>query len=81
MENLKVNFNNQLTQITDKNELEKERVLIDVERNYQTKLQEVHESYNEKLARLYEKFEMKESSGKPKRQNKVEIGKKYLKLC
>jgi chromosome segregation ATPase len=68
MENLKVNFNNQLTQITDKKELEKERILIDVERNYQAKLQEVHESYNEKLSRLYEKFEMKESDGKPKRQ-------------
>ncbi|WML26412.1 hypothetical protein [Neobacillus sp. OS1-33] len=69
MENVKVNFNNQLTQLTDKKELEKERVLIDVERNYQAKLQEIHESYNEKLARLYEKFEMKESEGKPKRQN------------
>jgi chromosome segregation ATPase len=58
-ENQKVNFNNQLSQLTDKKELEKERAILDIERKYQDKLEQAHEQYNDKLSRLFEKLETK----------------------
>ena len=57
LENQKVNFNNQLTQLTDRKELEKERAVLEIERKYQAKLEQAHEQYNEKITRLYEKLE------------------------
>lgn len=60
---LKVNLENQLTQLTDQKDLEKERAILEVERKYQEKLQEVHDQYNEKIARLYEKFDRNEDKG------------------
>jgi DNA repair exonuclease SbcCD ATPase subunit len=66
-ESLKVNFKNQLTQLTNAKELEKERAILEVERKYQEKIQQVHDQYNEKLARLYEKFEQTENTRKKKK--------------
>lgn len=54
---LEVNHKNELTRLTEAKDLEKERAVLEVERQYQEKLQEIHNQYNEKLARLYEKFE------------------------
>jgi chromosome segregation ATPase len=56
-ESLKVNFENQLTQLTNQKDLEKERAILEVRQEYQEKLQEIHNQYNEKLAGLYAKFE------------------------
>lgn len=63
MDSLKVNLGNQLTQLTNQKDLEKERAVLEVERKFQDKLQEVHDQYNEKLAALYAKFE----AGNPKK--------------
>lgn len=60
---LRVNLENQLTQLTNQKDLEKERAILEVERKYQEKLQEVHDQYNEKIARLYEKFDRNEDKG------------------
>jgi len=69
-ETLKANHINELTRLTESKDLEKERAILEVERTYQVKLQEIHEQYNEKLARLYEKFESKErSNNQSKKQN------------
>lgn len=68
IENIGVNHNNQLTQLTTKKDLEKERAILEIERKYQEKLELSHEQYNEKLSRLYEKFEIKESTKKKKEQ-------------
>lgn len=57
MENQKVNFNNQLTQLTDRKEIEKERAILEIERKYQAKLAEMQEQYNDKITRLYEKLD------------------------
>lgn len=65
-ESLKVNFKNQLTQLTNAKDIEKERAILEVERKYQEKIQQVHDQYNEKLARLYEKFEQTENIRKKK---------------
>lgn len=62
-ETMQVNQNNELTRLTDKKDLEKERTVIELERNYQAKLQEVHDSYNEKLVNLYTKFERGNNEG------------------
>jgi chromosome segregation ATPase len=62
LENLKVNHVNELTQVSDKKDVEKDRAVLDIERRYQEKLEKAHDQYNEKLTRLYEKFEMKENS-------------------
>lgn len=64
---LKVNFENQLTQLITSKDLEKERAILDAERKSQEKLQAIHEQYNNKLARLYEKFEQTENVRKKKR--------------
>ncbi|MFY2157972.1 hypothetical protein ACOSZF_20395 [Cytobacillus firmus] len=65
-EGLKVYYENQLTQVNDKKELEKERAILEVERKYQEKLEKAHEQYNQKIASLYEKLERggKENNGK-----------------
>lgn len=68
-ESLNINFENQLTQLTDVKDLEKERAILEVERKYQEKIQQVHDQYNEKLARLYEKFEQTENTRKKKQVN------------
>lgn len=60
IETLKSNNNNQLTQLADKKDLEKERAILAIERAYQEKLEKAHEQYNEKLAGLYEKLESKD---------------------
>lgn len=60
IDSLKVNFGNQLTQLTTTKDLEKERAILEVERKYQEQLQEIHDQYNEKLSRLYEKFDRNE---------------------
>lgn len=69
---LRDNHVNQLTQLTQSKNLEKERAVLEVERKFQEKLQEVHDQYNEKLARLYEKFEAptekKTTTRQPKQQ-------------
>lgn len=65
---LKVNFENQLTQLTNQKDIEKERAVIEVERKFQEKIQQLHDQYNERLARLYEKFERAE--GKSENENK-----------
>jgi chromosome segregation ATPase len=57
IESLKANQVNQLTQLTDRKELEKERAILEIERKYQAKLEQSHEQYNEKLERLYAKLE------------------------
>jgi chromosome segregation ATPase len=57
MENYKINHVSQLTQLTDKKELEKERAILEIERKYQEKLEKAHDQYNEKLTRLYEKLD------------------------
>jgi DNA repair exonuclease SbcCD ATPase subunit len=62
LESLKVNFNNRLTQLTTAKDLEKERAVIEVERKFQDKIQQLHDQYNEKIARLYEKFERIDSN-------------------
>jgi chromosome segregation ATPase len=67
IENLKVNHVNQLTQLAEKKDLEKERAILEIERAYQEKLEKSHEQYNEKLSRLYERLETKES---PKKKSK-----------
>lgn len=73
LEDLKVNHFNELTQVSDKKDVEKDRAVLDIERRYQVKLEKAHDQYNEKLTRLYEKFEMKENSNtsnsKSKKQN------------
>jgi chromosome segregation ATPase len=69
-ESLNINFENQLTQLTNAKDLEKERAILEVERKYQEKIQQVHDQYNEKLARLYEKFEQTESARKKKQVDK-----------
>jgi chromosome segregation ATPase len=56
----KDDLENQLTRLAERKDLERERVVLDIERQYQQKLQEVHEQYNEKIGRLYEKFERNE---------------------
>jgi DNA repair exonuclease SbcCD ATPase subunit len=63
LDNQKVNFENQLTQLTDRKDLERDRAILEIERKYQEKLEKIHEQYNEKLAGLYERLETKE---KPK---------------
>jgi chromosome segregation ATPase len=65
-DSLKVNFENQLTQLTNQKDLEKERAVLEAERKYQEQLQTIHDQYNEKIARLYEKFERVEKTGKEK---------------
>lgn len=54
---------NQLTQLADKKELEKERAVLEIERKYQAKLENSHDQYNEKLTRLYEKLDRKDTKG------------------
>ncbi|WP_052353847.1 coiled-coil domain-containing protein [Neobacillus jeddahensis] len=66
IENLRANQVNQLTQLTDKKELEKERAILEIERKYQAKLEQSHEQYNEKLAGLYERLESKEKPNNDK---------------
>ncbi|NMD72797.1 hypothetical protein HHO41_21480 [Bacillus sp. DNRA2] len=61
MKSLQDNQVNELTQLTITKNLEKERAVLEAERKFQEKLQEVHDQYNEKLARLYEKFEVTET--------------------
>lgn len=58
IETIKINHSNQLTQLTEKKELEKERAILEIERSYQAKLEKSHEQYNEKITNLYEKLEM-----------------------
>jgi chromosome segregation ATPase len=70
IENLKANQVNQLTQLTERKELEKERAILEIERKYQEKLELAHEQYNEKLTRLYEKLDQKETKGPVKTKNK-----------
>jgi chromosome segregation ATPase len=65
-EALKANYINQLTQLTNEKNLEKERAVLEVERDYQAKLQTIHDQYNDKIAHLYEKFERNEGSKKKK---------------
>ncbi|MDP4085783.1 MAG: hypothetical protein Q8934_14350 [Bacillota bacterium] len=60
IEEYKVNLNNQLTQLTDRKDLEKDRAILEIERKYQEKLEKIHEQYNEKLAGLYERLELKD---------------------
>lgn len=62
LENQRVNFDNQLTQLTDRKELEKERAILAVEREYQAKLVALQEQYNEKITRLYEKLDRNEEN-------------------
>jgi chromosome segregation ATPase len=69
VDNLKVNLDNQLTQLTDRKELEKERALLELERKYQEKLEKAHEQYNEKLSALYEKLDRKEVAGEKGKKN------------
>ncbi|MDF2788593.1 MAG: hypothetical protein K0S80_1691 [Neobacillus sp.] len=64
VENVKANHVNELTQLTDRKELEKERAVLEIERKYQAKLEESHEQYNNKLAQLYEKLDRKETDKK-----------------
>jgi chromosome segregation ATPase len=66
-ESLKVNYENQLTQVNDKKDLEKERAILEIERKYQGKLEKAHEQYNAKIASLYEKLER---SGKEEKDDK-----------
>ncbi|MGX1402376.1 DNA repair exonuclease SbcCD ATPase subunit [Bradyrhizobium japonicum] len=61
-ENNKVNLNNQLIQLTERKELEKERAILEIERKYQAKLEQAHEQYNEKLSQLYERLEFKDKT-------------------
>lgn len=61
-ETLKAHYENELTRLTEAKDLEKERAVLEVERKYQEKLQQIHDQYNEKISRLYEKFEPKERS-------------------
>lgn len=62
---IKTAHSNELTQLTERKELEKERAVLEVEKAYQEKLEKSHEQYNEKIAHLYEKLE-KESTQKAK---------------
>jgi chromosome segregation ATPase len=64
LENQKVNFDNQLTQLTDRKELEKERAILEIERKYQAKLEAMQDQYNEKITRLYEKLDRNDDKGK-----------------
>jgi chromosome segregation ATPase len=57
MESVKVNHDNELTQLANQKDLEKDRAILEVKQQYQEKLQEVHDQYNERLARLYEKLD------------------------
>lgn len=68
---LEVNHSSELTRLTEAKDIERERAVLEVERQYQRNLQEIHNQYNEKLARLYEKFETKEIVGKTKKQNNL----------
>jgi chromosome segregation ATPase len=52
-----VNHSNQLTQLTDRKELEKERAILEIERKYQAKLEKLQDQYNEKITSLYEKLD------------------------
>jgi chromosome segregation ATPase len=70
LENQKVNFNNQLTQLTDRKELEKERAILKVEREYQAKLAALQEQYNEKITRLYEKLDKNDEKAKKQSRDK-----------
>jgi chromosome segregation ATPase len=64
IENLKANHVNQLTQLTDRKELEKERAILEIERKYQAKLEAIQDQYNEKITRLYEKLDRNDDKGK-----------------
>jgi chromosome segregation ATPase len=66
MDTQKVNFENQLTQLTDRKDLERDRAILEIERKYQEKLEKIHEQYNEKLAGLYERLETKEKPNNDK---------------
>jgi DNA repair exonuclease SbcCD ATPase subunit len=69
IEENKVNLKNQLTQLTERKDLEKERAILEIERKYQAKLEQAHEQYNEKLAGLYERLETKD---RPKKRGQQE---------
>jgi chromosome segregation ATPase len=63
-DSLKVNFENQLTQLTNQKDIEKERAVIEIERKFQEKIQQLHDQYNEKIARLYEKLDRNDDKNK-----------------
>jgi chromosome segregation ATPase len=65
-EYLKVNHVNELTQLTDRKDLEKERAVLEIERKYQAKLEKIHEQYNNKVAALFEKLDRHEEDKKTK---------------
>lgn len=56
LDSLKIKLENKLTYFTNTKDLEKERAVLEIERKFQEKLQEIHEQYNNLLERLYEKF-------------------------
>jgi chromosome segregation ATPase len=70
VEATRVNYDNRLTQLTEKKELEKERAILEIERKYQEKLEKSHEQYNDKIASLYEKLEIKDTPKKKKETTK-----------
>jgi hypothetical protein len=57
LEKQRVNHSNQLIQLTDRKELEKERAILEIERKYQAKLEKLQDQYNEKITSLYEKLD------------------------
>jgi chromosome segregation ATPase len=75
-ESLRINQENELTRLTESKDLEKERAVLEVERQYQEKLQEIHNQYNEKLARLYEKFETQANSNTNSSNSKKPVNRK-----
>jgi chromosome segregation ATPase len=70
LESQRVNFNNQLTQLTDRKELEKERAILEIERKYQAKLEAMQDQYNEKITRLYEKLDRNDDEENKQKKDK-----------